>query len=103
MRVKNSEPEKIGNFLESVLEKSGLASQISRNGVLDKWSLVVGNKVAEVTEAKAVQGSTLFVEVRSSIWLNELSFMKKTLLVKINQGLTEKARIDRIIFRLTEK
>jgi len=101
--VKNSEPEKIGNFLESVLEKSGLASQISRNGVLDKWSLVVGNKVAEVTEAKAVQGSTLFVEVRSSIWLNELSFMKKTLLVKINQGLTEKARIDRIIFRLTEK
>lgn len=101
--MKNSEPEKIGNFLESVLEKSGLASQISRNGVLDKWSLVVGNKVAEVTEAKAVQGSTLFVEVRSSIWLNELSFMKKTLLVKINQGLTEKARIDRIIFRLTEK
>ncbi|SVB85467.1 uncharacterized protein METZ01_LOCUS238321 [marine metagenome] len=89
--------------MESVLEKSGLASQISRNGVLDKWSLVVGNKVAEVTEAKAVQGSTLFVEVRSSIWLNELSFMKKTLLVKINQGLTEKARIDRIIFRLTEK
>ena len=101
--MKNSEPEKIGNFLESVLEKSGLASQISRNGVLDKWSLVVGNKVAEVTEAKAVQGSTLFVEVRSSIWLNELSFIKKTLLVKINQGLTEKARIDRIIFRLTEK
>lgn len=101
--MKNSEPEKIGNFLESVLEKSGLARQISRNGVLDRWSLVVGNKVAEVTEAKAVQGSTLFVEVRSSIWLNELSFMKKTLLVKINQGLTEKARIDRIIFRLTEK
>ena len=101
--MKNSEPEKIGNFLESVLEKSGLARQISRNGVLDRWSLVVGKKIAEVTEAKSVQGSTLFVEVRSSIWLNELSFMKKTLLVKINQDLTEKARIDRIIFRLMEK
>jgi predicted nucleic acid-binding Zn ribbon protein len=101
--VKKSDPEKIGDFLSLVLEKGGLAKQIARNGILEKWESVAGTKIARVTEASAVQGDTLFVEVRSSIWLTELSFIKNALLVKINQGLDDEAKIERIIFRLMEK
>ncbi len=103
IRVRNANPEKIGDFLNTVLEKSGLANQISRNGVLERWESVAGRKIAGVTKASAVQGDTLFVEVKSSIWLTELSFIKNTLLVKINQGLDGEAKIERIIFRLMEK
>lgn len=103
IRMKNSEPEKIGKFLDIILEKRGFSTQISRVGILDKWNSLVGNKIAEVTEAKAVQGATLFVDVQSSIWLSELSFIKTTLLAKINKGLTKEAKIERIIFRLMEK
>ena len=101
--MKKSDPEKIGDFLSLVLEKGGLAKQISRNGILEKWESVAGTKIAGVTEATAVHGDTLFVEVRSSIWLTELSFIKNALLVKINQGLDDEAKIERIIFRLMEK
>jgi len=103
IRMKNAQPEKIGDFLDIILKKRGLATQISRTDILDSWDSVAGKKIAKVTEAKAVQGATLFVDVQSSIWLTELSFIKKTLLAKINQGLPKEAKLERIIFRLMEK
>ena len=101
--MKNAQPEKIGDFLDVILKKRGLAAQISRTDILDSWDSVTGNKIAEVTEAKAVQEATLFVDVQSSVWLNELNFIKKTLLARINRGLPRGAKLDRIIFRLMDK
>lgn len=101
--MKNAQPEKIGDFLDIILKKRGLAVQISRTDILDRWGSVTGNKIAAVTEAKAVQEATLFVDVQSSVWLNELNFIKKTLLARINRGLPRGAKLERIIFRLMDK
>jgi predicted nucleic acid-binding Zn ribbon protein len=62
---------------------------------------LVGEHIAEVTKAKGVAGSTLFVEVRTSAWLMELNIMKREFLSKVNEGL-EDAPLERIVFVLAE-
>jgi predicted nucleic acid-binding Zn ribbon protein len=98
----NAGPTRVGDLLGDLLEKRGLGTQLRRLGALDVWSGAVGARVAEVTEAKTVVASTLFVEVRSSAWLMELSLMKEALLERVNAELGGERTIDRIVLTLME-
>ena len=102
LRVTNAGPIRVGDLLENLLEKRGLGTQIRRIGALDAWSGAVGERISEVTEAKTVVASTLFVEVRSSAWLMELSLMKEALLQRVNMELGGERTIDRIVLTLME-
>ena len=95
-------PTRVADLLGNLLEKRGLGTQLRRLGALDAWSDAVGEKIAEVSEAKTVVASTLFVEVRSSAWLMELSLMKEALLERVNAGLGGDGTIDRIVLTLME-
>ncbi len=95
-------PMRVGDLLSDLLAKRGLGTQIQRIGALDAWSGAVGEKISEVTAAKTVVASTLFVEVRSSAWLMELSFMKEALLERVNTELGGEGTIDRIVLTLME-
>ena len=98
----NAGPTRVGDLLGDLLEKRGLGTQLRRLGALDVWSGAVGARVAEVTEAKTVVASTLFVEVRSSAWLMELSLMKEALLERVNAELGGEGTIHRIVLTLME-
>ena len=100
--MNNAGPTRVGDLLGNLLEKRGLGTQILRLGALDVWSDAVGEKIAEVTEAKTVVASTLFVEVRSSAWLMELSLMKEALLERVNVELGGEGTIDRIVLTLMD-
>ncbi len=102
LRVNNAGPTRVGDLLDSLLERRGLGTQIRRLGALDVWSDAVGGKIAEVTQAKTVVASTLFVEVRSSAWLMELSLMKEALLERVNTELGGEGTIDRIVLTLMD-
>ncbi len=102
LRVNNAGPTRVGDLLGNLLDQRGLGTQIRRLGALDVWSDAVGEKIAEVTGAKTVVASTLFVEVRSSAWLMELSLMKEPLLERVNAALGGEGTIDRIVLTLME-
>ena len=102
LRVNNVGPTRVGDLLDDVLAKRGVGTQIQRIGALDVWSGAVGKRIAEVTNAKTVVASTLFVEVRSSAWLMELSLMKEALLERVNAELGGEGTIDRIVLTLME-
>ena len=102
LRVNSAGPMRVGDLLADVLAKRGVGTQIQRIGALDLWSGAVGGKIAEVTNAKTVVASTLFVEVRSSAWLMELSLMKEALLERVNAELGDEGTIDRIVLTLME-
>ena len=95
-------PTRVGDLLDNLLERRGLSTQIRRIGALDVWSGAVGKRISDVTKAKTVVASTLFVEVRSSAWLMELSLMKEALLERVNAELGGKGTIDRIVLTLME-
>ena len=94
-------PVRVGDLLDDVLRRTGVRRQVERQGALDAWSAVVGERIAEVTEPVRVDGGVLYVEVRSSAWMMELDMMKHEILERLNEGRDE-GRIEKVRFLLGE-
>lgn len=94
-------PDRIGGILEGFLRKMGIEEEVARQDALVRWEDVVGERIAKVTRARAVDGGVLFVEVASSAWLNELNLLRHDILRRLNAG-SGKGRVERIVFRLSE-
>ncbi|HEY9449356.1 MAG TPA: DUF721 domain-containing protein [Gemmatimonadaceae bacterium] len=109
-REKRSKPEKIANVLSSFLEQSGLAARVDQAAIIPEWEQLVGAQIASVTTPVMIsRDGTLFVAVRTSAWMQELSLMEPQLLRALNArtGGSEKdmghgrsAAIARIHWRL---
>lgn len=93
------DPVRLGEVLDGFLRGKGLDRQVRRAGVVDEWAERVGKRIAEVTQARAVSESVLFVDVKSSAWLSELDMMKRDIVARLNEG-REDAPIERIVFSL---
>lgn len=88
-------------MLPEVLEKHKVHDQVRRMEVLGLWPEIVGEPLAAVTRAKAVEDATLFVEVRNSAWLMELNMMRGAFLERVNARVGE-VPLERIVFVLAE-
>jgi predicted nucleic acid-binding Zn ribbon protein len=92
-------PKPIGPAIHSVLEGLGIDQKVKRYEVVDRWSEFVGEQIARVATAELITpDGKLFVRVSQAPWRNELTFMKKDLIAKINQGMRQEVVHD-IIFR----
>lgn len=63
------------------------------------WSEAVGEQIARNAYPAAFRGGTLFVNVASSPWMQELSFLKGKILEKLNSRLGN-ARLKDIRFKI---
>lgn len=78
-------PRKIGEALANYLDKAGLAARVEQAGIIPEWPVLVGEKIAKVTEPLSIsRDGTLFVAVRTNAWMNELSLMEPQLLASLN-------------------
>jgi predicted nucleic acid-binding Zn ribbon protein len=92
---------RVDALLSQVLERHGVQKLVQRMGILELWPEIVGEKLAGVTKVKGLDGDALFVEVRSSAWLTELSMMRGAVLERVNARLSE-APLERVVFVLAE-
>ena len=84
----------IADAVKSWLHEKGLTERVDRASVIVDWRALVGRQIAGVTEPRTVtEDGTLFVGVRTSGWMQELSMMERQLLERIN------AREDRFLIR----
>lgn len=82
---KKKPPEAIGNVVAKWLHSSGLAERVDQAAVIPEWPRLVGPQIAAVTTPKSITANgTLFVEVASNAWMNELSLLGPELLKSIN-------------------
>lgn len=80
-------PAKVGDALAELLAGSALGARIARAEVLAHWAPAVGPQIAAVTHARAIaENGTLTVAVKTSGWLQELSMMERSLIVKVNKS-----------------
>jgi len=91
--------EPIGKILADVVRDLGLSKKLSEQRAVVEWEDIVGRKVAEHARAMKVDNGRLFVEVDSSVWSQELTMMKRSILRQINDRIGRKA-IDNIHFVL---
>lgn len=98
---RKTRPGKIGDALKSYLRNSGLEPRVEQAAVIPNWKKLVGAQIAAVTEPISVSaGGILFVAVKTSAWMSELSLMEPELLRSINKNNTS-GEIKKIRFRLT--
>lgn len=85
MSERKKKPEAIGNILANVLGTKGIAERIDQAGIIPEWPSMVGKQIAAVTSPKSVTANgTLFVEVSTNAWMNELSLLEPELLRSLN-------------------
>jgi predicted nucleic acid-binding Zn ribbon protein len=79
-------PEPLGDVLAGWLEQSGLGRRVDQAGVIPEWPRLVGSQIAAVTDPQSITpGGTLFVNVKTNAWMNELSLLEPELLRSLNQ------------------
>ena len=83
---KKKRPEAIGNIVASWLGSSGLAERVDQAAIIPEWPRLVGHQIAAVTSPKSITANgTLFVQVTTNAWMNELSLLEPELLRKLNE------------------
>lgn len=87
----------LGEVLFTILKKRGMASKIEENEVIKIWPEAVGRQIAAQTQPDALRNGTLFVKTVSSVWVQQLHFIKGEILDKLNQ-LSGKAAVKEIRF-----
>ncbi len=98
---RKTRPGRIGDALKVYLKSSGLEPRVEQAAVIPNWKKLVGAQIAAVTEPISVSaGGILFVAVKTSAWMSELSLMEPELLRSINKNKTS-GGIKKIRFRLT--
>ena len=83
--AKKKQPSTIGDVLAGVLKTTGIAARVEQAGIIPEWSALVGEQIAAVTEPMSITADgTLFVNVTTNAWMNELSLMEPELLRALN-------------------
>jgi predicted nucleic acid-binding Zn ribbon protein len=78
-------PSALGDVLAGVLRDSGVAERVEQAGLIPEWPTLVGPQIASVTEPMSITADgTMFVQVTTNAWMNELSMMEPELLRALN-------------------
>lgn len=94
-----AKPQTIAEILKKTLEKSQFQVPIEREKILENWSNLVGEILADQAKPKAFKQNTLVVEVSHPTWMQEMHFFKEKILNKIHENFPE-AKVKELRFTL---
>ena len=100
MKGPSKKPEKMSDVLASFMAKSKDGNRVDMARVVPEWPTLVGAQISSVTEPIMItRDGTLFVAVKTSSWMSELSLMEPQLLLAINAD-RKTGKVARIHWRL---
>jgi hypothetical protein len=92
-------PQSIHSILEKTLKALEIDVSLKTYSIMSAWKEIVGEPVAFHSQPCSIRNQILFIEVSHPTWMQQLQFLKPTLLEKINHFLGESLIRD-IRFRL---
>lgn len=84
-RLSNDSP--IGDILKEIIQANKLEKGLNQISVADAWKNLMGNGVNNYTKDVILKGSTLYVELTSSVLREELTYGKSKIITMINEEL----------------
>ncbi|MEO8880215.1 MAG: DUF721 domain-containing protein [Gemmatimonadaceae bacterium] len=100
MKRPSHKPEKMSELMASFLSNTKDGSRVDQARVVPEWPALVGEQISAVTAPIMItRDGTLFVAVKTSSWMSELSLMEPQLLVAINADRST-GKVARIHWRL---
>ena len=93
--------ESLGNVLTKSLLKRGLSSPVKQHDVREVWESAVGKDIARNAKPAMLKKGMLYVHVKNSTWMQELSLLKENLIEAINSKLGREDVVE-MRFKITE-
>ena len=94
-----NKPQPLHSILKKTLKALEIDVPLKTYSIWGAWNEIVGKSVAAQAQPRSIRNRILFIEVSHSTWMQQLQFLKPTLLEKINSFLGEPL-IQDIRFRL---
>jgi predicted nucleic acid-binding Zn ribbon protein len=82
-------PYPIRSILENTLKGLEMDVPLKTYSIWRVWKEIVGESVALQTQPRAVRNRILFIDVSHPTWMQQLQFLKPTLLEKVNTFIGE--------------
>ena len=82
--------EHIGKSLDGFIRNSKVEKGLDQNKALLIWAEVVGDKIAQNSEAQSIDAGVIIVRTKTPVWRQELQLQKPQIINKINEALTKK-------------
>jgi len=91
----------IAPALDDLAQRFGLSGKLLEHRLQRQWSAIVGNHVAAHTRPESIRFKKLYVIADSSVWVQQLTFLKPSLLESINAAAGSSIVTD-IVLRIGE-
>ncbi len=91
--------DSLGTILSGLAKRLGLESSLLELRLQQQWSDIVGEPIGSHTWPDRIRFKKLYLTVRNSVWLQQLTFLKPTLLAKL-QAATGPDAISEIVLRV---
>src|SRR5215831_3047769 len=93
--------DSFSTILSGLAKRLGLQSHLFELRLQQQWRHMIGEPVGSHTWPAQVRFKKLYLVVRNSVWLQQLVFLKPTLLAKLNERAGSEVLTD-ITFRVGE-
>ena len=98
MAKRLSNQSTVGDVLKHIIQVNKLQPGMDQIDVKEAWQNLMGNGVNSYTKNVALRGSTLYVELSSSVLREELSHGKSKIIAMINEELKREV-IKEVVLR----
>jgi len=82
-------PQSLRSILDKTLRALEIDVPLKTYSILGAWNEIVGESVAGHSQPRSIRSRVLLIEVSHSTWMQQLQFLKPTLLEKVNNFLGE--------------
>ncbi len=93
-------PRHAGDALGELLGKHGVARELREHRIVARWREMVGETLAERTFPDGLERGVLWVRVKNSSWLHQLSFLRDDLVARIARELGDPPLVREIRFHI---
>jgi hypothetical protein len=77
-------PQSIHSILERTLKSLEIDVPLKTYSIVGAWNEIVGESVAGHSQPRSIRNQILFIDVDHPTWMQQLQFLKPTLLDQIN-------------------
>ena len=93
--------DSVSSILEGLARRLGLESKFLENRLRRDWASIVGEPIASNTWPDQIRYKKLYLLVHNSVWLHQLTFLKPSLIQKLN-GVAGMELITDVVLRVGE-
>lgn len=93
--------EHIRGFLDRIVKKAGIGKRSEDEFIFENWKSIAAGTAAEDAEPYKLKNRVLYAFASSSAAMNELTYQKKAIIIRIN-ALLRGERVKDIVFRIKQ-